>query len=107
MFIRSYGNLPMMYAPDIGQVLEARRTAVDDWTRAAVVKAHRNRDGHLQVMVQWLEDNDQAGAPDRGQPRVPIVAMTKDSLVLQEGMPPLLRALDGDMPFGQARSDTA
>lgn len=74
MIIRAYGDLPATYAPDIGEVILARRTPADRWLRAVVLTAKRNRAGDVRLKIQWLEDDPHAGAPKPGKPKVPIVA---------------------------------
>lgn len=74
MIIKKYGDLPTAYAPDVGEVIYARRTPVDKWVKAVVLMAHRNRAGNLRIKVQWLGDDPDAGAPTRYRPRVEIRA---------------------------------
>jgi hypothetical protein len=62
VIIRAYGDLPLTYAPDIGEVVEARRTRVEPFTRAVVLFVKRRRDGALRVKLQWLDDLPDAGA---------------------------------------------
>lgn len=61
MIIRQYGHLPTTYAPDIGEVVQARRTPGDPLLRAVVLDVKRRRDGALRVKLQWLESNPNAG----------------------------------------------
>jgi len=70
MIIRAYDNLPITYAPDIGEVVGARRTRVEPFLRAVVLMVKRRRDGALRIKVQWLESDDGAG----WDPPSPIVA---------------------------------
>lgn len=74
MIIKQYAGLPTTYAPDIGEVLLARRTPADKFVRAVVLDARRNRQGNVRVRVQWLEDDLDAGAPEvwNGKPRHPV-----------------------------------
>lgn len=62
MIIRGYAGRPPMEAPDLGEVLDARRTATHPFTRAVVEKAWRGRRGELRLRVMWLEDNPAAKA---------------------------------------------
>lgn len=88
-----------MYAPDVGEVVEAKRGPSDRWTRAVVVRAYRNREGNLKVKVQWLEDDPTAGVGDHGRPRKPIVALSHSYMVIKEGEPPLVRQInEGSRP---------
>lgn len=99
MIIRPYGELPRTYAPDVGEVVEARRTPADKFIKAVVVNVTRNREGALRVRVQWLEDNPDAGAPDKRQ-RKPIKALSHGWIVVVNDMPPLLRQTSGGAAFG-------
>jgi hypothetical protein len=96
MFFKAYGGLPITYAPDIGEVLYARRTPADRWTLAVVLSARRNRAGHVRLKVQWLEDNPDAGSVRSDYPRVPIKAHTTGVLVLDPGKHALVRQVDRD-----------
>lgn len=95
--IRAYAGLPTTYAPDVGEVVQARRSASDQWTRAVVLDYRRRRDGSLRVKVQWIEDDQGAGIPDRiGGARQPVVAGTVGWIVARQDPtePPLVRQLD-------------
>lgn len=96
MIIRAYGGIPITYAPDVGEVVLARRTPADKMVRAVVLDARRNRAGKLRVKLQWLDSDPDAGAPHNG-PRKPIVAGTLGWVVadMAPGMPPLIRQIDG------------
>lgn len=61
MIIRQYGDLPTTYAPDIGEVVLARRMRAEPFLRAVVLYVKRRRDGALRIKVQWLESNPDAG----------------------------------------------
>lgn len=102
MIIKPYGDIPRTYAPDIGEVIQARRTAGDRFVRAVVLNVRRFGAEKLQLRVQWLEDDPHAGVA--GHPldtktgeRVPIVAHTIGWVTqrLEEGAPPLIRQVDG------------
>jgi hypothetical protein len=84
MIIRAYGKHPVTYAPDVGEVIWARRTPADKWVRAVVLHGKRNRAGDLRIKVEWLEDDPDAGAPERDRPKAPIVAGTPGWLVIKQ-----------------------
>lgn len=54
MIIKQYGDLPRAYAPDIGEVLEARLSVSDPWVRAVVTDVRRARGGVLRIKFVWL-----------------------------------------------------
>lgn len=93
MIIKPYGDLPRLYAPDIGEVIMARRSVSDKYIRAAVLDARRNRDGLLRIKVQWLEDNPYALRGDGRRDR-PIVAGTTHALVIDPEAHPLFQYLN-------------
>lgn len=82
MIIKQYAGLPITYAPDIGEVLLARRTGVDKFVRAVVLDARRNRAGNVRVKVQWLDDDPDAGAPMPYRERVPVKAGDKGVIIV-------------------------
>lgn len=86
MIIRPYAGLPRLYSPDLGEVVEARKSKINSFTKAVVVVAQRNRDGNLRLRVQWLEDNPAEG----------IKANTPGWLVVVTGDegPALVRQID-------------
>lgn len=98
MIIKPYNGLPRMYAPDVGEVVEARRAPVNSFVKAVVLDARRNPAGNLRVKVQWLEDDPAAGVPDRGRRRKPIVAGETGTLILVDGALPLIRQIDKSAP---------
>jgi hypothetical protein len=61
MIIRQYGDLPTTYAPDIGEVVLARRVPAEPFLRAVVIHVKRRRDGALRIKVQWLDSLEDAG----------------------------------------------
>lgn len=61
MIIKSYGDLPTTYAPDIGEVVLARRSRLDPYLRAVVLHVKRRRDRSLRIKLQWLESDPNAG----------------------------------------------
>lgn len=89
MIIKPYGDLPRMYAPDVGEVIEARRTPADKYVRAVVLSARRNREGHVRVKLQWMEDDPDAGSRNRA----PIEAGTLGWVIVDDG-PPLIRQIN-------------
>lgn len=110
MIIRAYGGLPITYVPDVGEVVEARRSPMGRFVRAVVLGARRRAHGGVEIKVHWLDSDPDAGVtegPGRtltGE-RVPIVAGTvgwvKDRRLA--GVPPLIRQVDG----GGGRSGVA
>jgi hypothetical protein len=87
-----------MYAPDVGEVVLARRTPVDRWVKAVVLDGRRNRAGHLRIKLQWLGNDDQAGYGKSGRPAAPIVRGELGWVVCREGAPLLIRQIDGGAP---------
>lgn len=73
MIIRKYGDLPMVLAPDIGEVITARRSVMDPWLRAVVTYVRRQSNGLIKLSVYWLEDSPEAGS----QGPKPIKANTR------------------------------
>lgn len=63
MIIRKYGDLPMVFAPDVGEVVQARRAKSDPFTPAVVTVVRRKTSGKLKLTVHWLADCPTAGAP--------------------------------------------
>src|SRR5690554_3439415 len=105
MIIKKYGDLPLTYAPDIGEIVYARRNPIDRWTRAVVVHVRRirtgPREGALRVKLVWLEDNPDGTVTLRGiNKHRPIVANTVGWVIADqiEGVPPLLMQVDRDTP---------
>ncbi len=97
MMIRPYQGLPRAYTPDVGEVVEARRTPVDRFVRAVVVlRPRRRRDGRIRVRVQWLDSDDQAGVDADEQLRSPIRAGDVGWLIMPDGPGdlPLIRQVD-------------
>jgi hypothetical protein len=68
--IRKYAQHPPVFVPDPGEVIHARRSIVDDqFTKAVVTQARRQRDGQIKLTVYWLEDDPKAETPIRkGEP---------------------------------------
>lgn len=86
-----------MYAPDVGEVVEARRAPVTGFVKAVVLDARRNKAGNLRVKVQWLESDPTAGVPGRRQ-RKPISAGETGTIVLVDGALPLIRQITRGAP---------
>lgn len=86
MIIKKYGEFPRTYAPDGGEVLEARLSVSDPWVRAVVTDVRRARDGALRIKFVWLATQAGCTAVQGAVGRVywhPV-----------EG-PPLIRQIDG------------
>lgn len=81
MYIRPYRDLPGMYAPDVGEVIMARRTPLYRWTRAIVLGVHRTREARLRVRLQWMEDDPNTGMVYQGRKTRPVVAGAIESFV--------------------------
>lgn len=62
MKIRKYKQHPEIYVPDVGEVIQARRSGADAFLPAVVVRVRRLANGHVRVTVQWLASNPRAGA---------------------------------------------
>ena len=107
MIIRGYGGIPLTYAPDVGEVVWARRTPVERWVRAAVLTVRRNKAGNLKITVWWLEDDPDAGSGYEGKGSKPIRANTRGWIEIRRGpgVPPLIRQIDGGAP-GVDQTDT-
>lgn len=91
MIIRRYGDIPTTYAPDIGEIVMARRGPTDPFTRAAVVGVRRKSKGVLEVKVQWLAGN--------ASTRSPIVMGTVGWVVVPaSGEPEMIRQIPKDPP---------
>lgn len=104
MIFRAYGDLPITYAPDVGEVIYARRTVADPWVLAVVLAVRRNKEGHARVKVFWLGDDPDAGLDRSDYPRRPIVANTIGFLVMNPERPALIKRVDReDLPI-QVRS---
>lgn len=63
MMIRKYAQHPAVFVPDPGEVIEGRRSIVDEFTPAVVTHVHRQRDGRIKLSVYWLADNPGAETP--------------------------------------------
>lgn len=92
MIIKPYADLPRTYAPDVGEVVMARRTPADRFVRAVVLAVRRNRAGNLRIRMQWIESDPNAGAPEKRKDRVrkPIEAGTVGWVTQVQGGPPLI-----------------
>lgn len=82
MIIKKYGDIPALYAPDVGEVLEARRSVVDQWVGAVVLRVQRMRAGTLRVTVVWMADDPSAGSQGK-----PIVRHTRGWIVMDTRVP--------------------
>lgn len=92
MIIRKYRDLPTLYLPDVGEVVEARRSVADVWTRAYVIRARRLKGGTLRFTVCWLADD-----PRSGDGAHPIVAHTLGRIKCPPGdWSPLVRQISRD-----------
>lgn len=65
MQIRSYRDHPVIWSPDPGEIIYARRAHMDRYVLAIVEKAWRNRAGHLRMRVMWLEEDPYASPGER------------------------------------------
>lgn len=93
MLIKKYGEFAAIYAPDVGEVVHARRSIAHNYTRAVVLRVRRVGDGVLEVRVQWLADD-----PATGSSRTkPVMAGDTDLLTTRvDGYPPaLIRQITG------------
>lgn len=98
MIIRRYRDLPTVYVPDVGEVVEARRSVADVWTRAYVIRVQRLRGGTLKFTICWLADN-----PKAGDGTSPIVAHTLGYVKCPpDDWSPLIRQISRDQ-FPRAR----
>lgn len=80
-----------MYVPDRGEIVDARRSVADTWTRALIVRVRRYRGETLKFLVCWLEDN-----PHSGEGVVPIEAHTLGWIYTHlDDWPPLIRQING------------
>lgn len=57
MYIRRYGDRPGLYVPDVGEVVEAARSTVGPYARAAIVSVKRSAENMIRVDWVWLEDS--------------------------------------------------
>jgi hypothetical protein len=92
MIIRKYGDMPVTYAPDVGEVVMARRSPVAKFVKAVVLKAQRRGDGQLRVKVQWLGSDP---APATTEATVnPIVEGTTGIVIHPlDGRPPMIKQI--------------
>jgi hypothetical protein len=100
MIIRGYKGIPTTYAPDVGEVVWARRTPVESWVRAAILTIRRNSKGDLKFTVWWLEDDPDAGSGHEGRGSKPIKAHTRGWIEVKRGpgVPPLIKQITKDTP---------
>jgi hypothetical protein len=100
MIIRGYAGMPLTFAPDIGEVILARRTPVDPWVKAVVIRARRNSAKNLRLTVIWMEDDPHAGAEWRGHATKPIRAGQFGWIELRRGpgVPPLIKQIPKGTP---------
>lgn len=101
VIIKAYGGRPAQYAPDPGEIILARRAAVDKFTLAVVEKAWRNRDGHLRLRIVWLDNDPDAYVNDdpyRPGARLKVETGERCWLILRNkwGVSPLVRQIDAD-----------
>lgn len=68
MIIRKYGDLPVMYTPDVHEVVHARRSVSDKYVRAVVMKIRRRSADLVEFKVCWLETDLAAVFDDKGSP---------------------------------------
>lgn len=91
MMIRKYRDIPATYAPDVNELIMARRSVVDGYTKARVVLVRRTRAGRIKIRLQWMEDNPGT--------RTPIVKDTPGWVeVSNEWWPPLIQQISKSQP---------
>ncbi len=94
MIRRKYGNRPALYLPDVGEVVLARRSAVDVFVKAVILGIDQRRDGDLKIKVQWLGDDPKAGIAG-----LPIKAGSVGWVVAKPGgWPPMIKQITKDQP---------
>ncbi len=102
MIIKPYGDLPRTYTPDVGEVIEARRSHVGTFVRAVVLHARRRGAAIVEVKVQWLDSDLDAwiAREDEGREPAPIVAGTVGWVkeMRADDRPPLIRQINGGGP---------
>lgn len=84
MIIRKYGDIPATYAPDVTEVVEARKSPAGEYERAVVLHVSRTREGGLRVKVQWLT------GPQKDAPGWIVTR--------PDGWPPMIRQIFKDQP---------
>ena len=97
MIIRKYGDMPVTYAPDVGEVVMARRSPAGKFVKAVVLKAQRRGDGQLRVKVQWLGSDP---APVTTEAITNPIVEGSTGIVIHplDGRPPLIKQI----PKGRA-----
>lgn len=97
MIIKKYGPLAAIYAPDVGEVVHARRSIADKYVRAVVLHVRRVGEGLLEFKLEWRESDPATGGD--GYP--PVIAgqvgWVRSRL---DGHPPaLIRQIPGGGPL--------
>lgn len=95
MIIKKYGDIPATYAPDVGEVVMARKSPAGEFVRAAVLGVRRKRGGILEVKVQWLASSPAVAEGDK-----PIIKGAV-GWVQSGDWPPLIKQINkGQAPDG-------
>lgn len=90
MIIRKYRDYPEVYTADIGEVIEARLSALHPFVRAVVVKVKRAKGGAIRYDFIWQQTMEKTSAVE-GR-RSHVYARTEGDA------PPLIRQIDGGAP---------
>ena len=91
MIIRSYRGFPRAYAPDIGEVVEARLSATRPFVPAIVTGVRRGSEGKLRCTLVWLETNMDAAVVKNRKGVVYIWTL--------DDRPPLIRQINKGQPL--------
>lgn len=101
MIIRAYAGRPAIEAPDIGEVVYARRSPLHKWLRAVVIHARRNSMNNLKVRVQWLEGDPDAVKLKTPEKKEPIKPGDHGWIMVRHGTPPILARINEGAPSPQ------
>ena len=94
MIIKKYLDMPMTYAPDVGEVVLARRQVTDKYVKGVVLRVWRLRDGALKIKLVWLGSD-----PDAGHKGNPIIEGEAGYVVAYE-RPQLIKQISKGRPAG-------
>lgn len=84
MIIRPYGNLPRTYAADVGEVVRARLSISNPYTRAVITNVSRRRNGSVRYDFVWLDTQESSSA----------VAGERSHVYATMSGPPLIEQID-------------